>query len=112
MNDPEREDLLHRLDESERARRKWKVLALVGTPILAVLLMIVLGNAVSSWFALREMAEQIREERKRALEAAELAIREADEAHATTEQSLVAAKEALMRAEQVLKEKPGVEKDP
>ena len=82
MNDPEREDLLHRLDESERARRKWKILALAGTPILALLLILAAANAVSSWFTLREMAEQIREQRKGALEAEERARREADEARA------------------------------
>jgi hypothetical protein len=54
MTDHERDHLLQRLAESERARRRWKVLALVGTPALAVLLVMMAAFGTSSYLALRD----------------------------------------------------------
>jgi hypothetical protein len=54
MSDPERDDLLLRIAELDRARRRWKVLALAGTPALAVLLLLTAGVFVSISRALWE----------------------------------------------------------
>jgi hypothetical protein len=54
MTDPERDDLLRRLAEAERARRRWKVPALVGTPVLSVLLLMVAAFGTSSYLLLRD----------------------------------------------------------
>jgi uncharacterized protein YuzE len=54
MNDAERDDLLRRLAEAERARRRWKVLALLGTPVLGVLLVMAVSFGTSSYLMLRE----------------------------------------------------------
>ena len=91
MNDPERQELLRRLDEADKARRRWKVLALAGTPILAFLLIISAGNAVTGWLALRETVKRERDERQRAMQAEE---------------------EARLRAEKVLKQEPPMQKEP
>jgi hypothetical protein len=112
MNDPEREDLLRRLDKSERARRRWKILALAGTPVLAVLLIIAAGNAVTSWLALRDMAERVRLEREKAMQAEEEARMEADVARAQSERALRDAEEVHRSAEKALKEDPPMQKEP
>lgn len=54
MTDAERDHLLQRLAESERARRRWKWLALAGTPVLAVLLVMMAAFGTSSYLALRD----------------------------------------------------------
>jgi hypothetical protein len=105
VNDPEREDLLHRLDESERARQRWKILALAGTPVLGVLLILAAANAVASWFALRQTVERVRLEQERALQAEEEARMEAERAMQEREVALRAAEEARVQAEKALKEK-------
>jgi hypothetical protein len=104
VNDPEREDLLRRLDESDRARRRWKILALAGTPILAVLLIIAVANAVTSWFAMRDMAVRVRAERESALRAEEEARMEADLALQQSERAMRDAEEVQGQAEKALKE--------
>ena len=68
MTDPERDHLLHRVEELDRSRRRWKVLALAGTPLLLLLFLLALGNAVSSTLALRDMAKQEREAREQAMQ--------------------------------------------
>jgi hypothetical protein len=54
LTDPEREDLLRRLTEAERACRRWKWLALLGTPILSVLLVMAVSFGTSSYLMLRD----------------------------------------------------------
>src|SRR5689334_15492468 len=54
MSDAERDDLLRRLAEAERARRRWKWLARVGTPVLGVLLLMMTLFGTSSYLMLRE----------------------------------------------------------
>ncbi len=105
MDDIERQELLRRLDEAERARRRWKVLALVGTPILALLLIIAAGNAVHSVLALREMVKRVRLEQEKALQAEEEARMEAERGIEEREVAFRAAEEARLRAEHALKEK-------
>jgi hypothetical protein len=105
MDDPEREHFLRRLDEMDRARRRWKVLALAGTPALALLLMIALAAAVTSGLALREKAERIQVE-------SESALREAEDARMETTRALRVAEEARMRAERAFSELPPAEKEP
>jgi hypothetical protein len=107
MTDPEREHLLRRLEESERARRRWKVLALAGTPFLLALLLIAAANAVSSALALREMALRERENTDIAMQAEEQAREAAEEALqranvAERAQQQAAAVEALEAARQAL----------
>jgi hypothetical protein len=105
VNDAERQDLLRRLDESERARRRWKVLALAGTPLLAALLTIAGANAVASWFALRQTIQRGRLEQEKALQAEEEARMEAERAIEEREIAQRAAEEAQVRAGKALKEK-------
>jgi hypothetical protein len=112
VNDPEREDLLRRLDVSERARRRWKILALAGTPILAVLLIIAGANAVTSWFAMRDMAERVRAERERAMQAEEEARMEAEMARDQSERAMRDAEEVHGRAEKALKAEPPMAEEP
>jgi hypothetical protein len=63
MTDPERDDLLRRLAESERARRRWKWLALAGTPALAVLLVMMSSFGTSSYLMLRDAIRREQEAR-------------------------------------------------
>jgi hypothetical protein len=58
MNDAEREDLLRRFAEAERARRRWKVLALLGTPVLSVLLVMMAAFGTSSYLLLRDAVKR------------------------------------------------------
>jgi hypothetical protein len=97
MNDPEREHLLLRVAELDRARRRWKVLALVGTPALLVLLLLALGNAVSSLVALRAVVLRERQAREDALREVEV-LREAEvllHKQADAEAALAEAQRAL-----------------
>lgn len=75
MDDAERDHLLNRLAESERARRRWKVLAL-ASPVLAILLGLALANVITTSLTLREVVEREREERQRALQAEQEARRQ------------------------------------
>jgi hypothetical protein len=99
MTDPEREHLLRRLEKSENARLRWKVLALAGTPALLLLLLIALANVVSGSLALREVVRREQVERARAVRAEEEARMEADMAREMAEQALRAAEEARLRAQ-------------
>jgi hypothetical protein len=63
MNDAERDDLLRRLAESETARRRWKVLALLGTPVLSVLLAMMAAFGTSSYGMLRDAIRREKEVR-------------------------------------------------
>jgi hypothetical protein len=92
MTDPERDHLLHRVEELDRDRRRWKLLALAGTPLLLLLFLLALANAVSSSLALREMAKREQVERERAMQAereammqAEVALKNAEEARLALE---------------------------
>src|SRR5690348_272100 len=62
MTDAERDHLLQRLAEAERARRRWKWLALAGTPLLAALLAMMTAFGTSSYLLLRDA---LRREQKR-----------------------------------------------
>lgn len=79
VNDPERQDLLRRLDESERARRS------------ASLLIIAVGNAVTGWLALREMVQREQEEREQTEQIMEM---ESEARKKEAEQAIMDAKEA------------------
>jgi hypothetical protein len=68
MTDPERDDLLRRLAESERARRRWKVLALAGTPVLAALLVMMAAFGTSSYLMLRDALRRESEGRELVLD--------------------------------------------
>jgi len=75
VDDAELEHLRRRLTESERARRRWKGVAL-ATPVLAVLLGIAFVNAVTTSLTLREVVRQEREQRERAVQAEQEARRQ------------------------------------
>lgn len=64
MTDPERDHLLHRLAEAERARRRWKWLALAGTPVLSALLLMMAAFGTSSYLMLRDALRREQEARK------------------------------------------------
>jgi len=75
VDDAERQHLQRRLEESERARRRWKFVAL-ATPVLAVLFGLALVNAVTTSLTLREVVRQEREQRERAVQAEQEASRQ------------------------------------
>ena len=79
MDDAEREHLLGRIKELERARRRWKVVAL-ATPLLAVLFGIALANAITTSLTLKEVVQRERQAREDAQRAAEEALQQAAEA--------------------------------
>src|SRR5262249_7996838 len=82
MTDPERHQLLGGIAELDRARRRWKVLALAGTPILFLLLLLAAANAVSSSLTLKEVVKRERQAQQDAQEMAERAAEEAEMARA------------------------------
>jgi hypothetical protein len=92
VDDAERQHLQLRLEESERARRRWKVVAVVGTPVLAALFGLALANAVTTSLTLKEVVQRERQTR-------EDAQRATDEARQQAEQAEVAAVRALKQEE-------------
>jgi hypothetical protein len=54
MTDAERDHLLQRISELERAKRRWKWLALAGTPLLGILLVMTAAFGTSSYLLLRD----------------------------------------------------------
>jgi hypothetical protein len=54
MNDSERAHLLNRIAELERANRRWKLLALAGTPLLGILLVMMTAFGTASYLQLRD----------------------------------------------------------
>jgi hypothetical protein len=93
MDDAEREHLLGRIKELERARRRWKVVAL-ATPLLAVLFGIALANAITTSLTLKEVVQGERHAREDAQRAAEEALQQAERAlqqEEVTRQALEAA---------------------
>jgi hypothetical protein len=106
MTDPERDHLLHRVEELDRNRRRWKVLALAGTPLLLLLFLLALGNAVSSSLALREMAQREQVARDRAMQAEQEALMQAEVALENAEEARRAVKAAQKRAEQAVQNLP------
>jgi hypothetical protein len=99
VDDAEREHLLHRIAELDRARRRWKVLALAGTPVLAVLLVLAVANAISSALVLQHTAMRARQAQDDALRAAEEARDEAERSRAVAHQALQQAGAALQDQE-------------
>jgi hypothetical protein len=69
VDDVERQHLLHQLAASEKARRRWRGLALALTPVLAVLLVLALINVFSLSLTLREVVKRERAQRERAEQA-------------------------------------------
>jgi hypothetical protein len=69
VEDAERQHLLHQLAASEKARRRWRGLALVVTPVLAVFLVLALVNVVSLSLTLREVVKREQAQRERAEQA-------------------------------------------
>jgi hypothetical protein len=63
MNDTERDHLWRRLAESERARCRWRWLALAGTPLLAGLLAMMAAFGTSSYLMLRDAIRREQEAR-------------------------------------------------
>jgi hypothetical protein len=81
MNDSEREHLLNRISDLERANRRWKVLALAGTPFLALLLVLVAANGFSYYLMFRDARQreqQARLEAEEALNQAQNALSQAE----------------------------------
>jgi hypothetical protein len=94
----ERQHLLHRIAKLDRARRRWKVLALASSPLLAVLLLLAGANAVTSLLALRDVARRERQAREDAQRQAEVALAEAQELMAVAHRGVhevEAAKQAM-----------------
>jgi hypothetical protein len=96
MDSAERQHLLARLEQSERARRRWKGLALVAIPALALLFALALGNAITASLTLREHV--IRERR-----AAEDALRDVEAARAQAEDALQRSQQAAVEYERAAK---------
>jgi hypothetical protein len=89
MTDPERDHLLSRIGHLECANRRWKWLALAGTPLLALLLLLAGASTVASWVTLRDVAHREWVERERMREAEEQALRDAEEALRRVQQAEV-----------------------
>jgi hypothetical protein len=81
VEDAERQHLLHQLAASEKARRRWRGLALALTPVLAVLLVLALVNVISLSLTLREIVKREQVERERAEQAEQEARRQLYIAH-------------------------------
>jgi hypothetical protein len=79
MDDAEREHLLSRINELDRSRRRWRLVAL-ATPVLAVLFGIALANAITTSLTLKEVVQRERQAREDAQRAAEEALQQAAEA--------------------------------
>ena len=80
MDDAERDHLLAHVAELDRARRRWKALALAGTPLLATLFALAAVNAVTTSLTLRDVVHRERQAREDAQRAAEEALEEAERA--------------------------------
>jgi hypothetical protein len=106
MTDPERDHLLARLDELDGARRRWKMLALAGTPILFLLLLLAVANAVSSSLTLRDVVKRERQAQQDAQEMAERAAAEAEMARAHAVEALRQAELAQRAAEEKVPARP------
>jgi hypothetical protein len=87
MNDAERDHLLHRMAQLERVNRRWKLLALAGTPLLALLLLVAAANGVACYVMFRDARQ--REQQARV---------EAEETLVRAQQALVEAKVAQVQA--------------
>ena len=93
MDDAEREHLLSRINELDRSRRRWRLVAL-ATPVLAVLFGIALANAITTSLTLKEVVQRERQAREDAQRAAEEALQQAERAlqqEEVTRQALEAA---------------------
>jgi hypothetical protein len=76
MINAERDHLLHRIALLERANRRWRLLALAGTPLLALLLLLAVGNGIACYVMFRDARQreqQARVEAERARDRAEVA---------------------------------------
>jgi S-formylglutathione hydrolase FrmB len=91
MTDPERDHLLNRIKELDRARRRWKWLALAGIPVLVVLCLIAAGNGISSYVLLRDRLARERQAAEDSRRAVEEALLRADEALAQKNDALARA---------------------
>ena len=78
MDDAEREHLLGRINELERAGRRWRILAL-ATPVFAVLFGIALANAITTSLTLKRMVQRERQSLEDARRAVEDALQQAAE---------------------------------
>jgi hypothetical protein len=87
MNDAERNHLLHRIADLERANRRWKLLALAGTPLLALVLVLAVGNGIACYVMFRDARQ--REEQARV---------EAENARLQAEEALYRARIAQVQA--------------
>src|SRR5262249_27205624 len=102
MDDAERKHLLSRIHELDRARRRWKGVAL-ATPVFAVLFGIALANAVTTSLALKDVVKRERQSREDAQRAAEEALQQAAEAleqqarHREALEAATRAREAIER---------------
>jgi hypothetical protein len=65
---------------AERACRRWRVLALVAIPTVAVLFVLALGNAITASLTLREHVMQERRVVENAMQEAEAARDQAEDA--------------------------------
>jgi hypothetical protein len=97
VNEPERDHLLRRIAQLDRARRRWKVLALAGT----VLLLLAGGSAVSTWVTLQAIVlreREAQEDARRALDDALLKAEAPMREQADHEAALAQARRALDEA--------------
>jgi hypothetical protein len=108
MTDAERDHLLHRIERLERSNRFWKGLALIGTPVLALLFLAAALTSVSSFFALRAERRQALDEYHLARDQAEREVMRAqqalEQAEASRQEARQAAEDALRDAEKALRD--------
>lgn len=98
MNEPLVDELMRRVETLEREKRRWR---LIGISALLFLVLVVFGGGVLVLGTASMYTLQVREQRMRALEAAERAQMEALRAEQAARQS---AEEATKRFEEVAKQ--------
>jgi hypothetical protein len=98
VDDAERAHLLTSIAALERARRRWKVLALTATPALAVLSLLALANVIATSLTLRDAVERER----RAREAAEEALYDARVSADQAQMHQAEARQALEEASRAM----------
>jgi hypothetical protein len=68
VNDPERQELLRRLEEAETAQRRWKAVGLVTGAVLALLLMLGVWTLASIAIETQARAERAQREMEKAMQ--------------------------------------------
>lgn len=89
VNDDERQGLLERLQRAERSCCRWRAFALITTPVLGVVFVLALVNAITASLTLRERVMRERQAAEDALRDAEAARGRADDALQRSQQAAV-----------------------